>query len=80
MASARDSGADVIINARQEKRKVIDEVLKVTHGMGADATVNVSDNGQAAALACAVTKMHGTMVQIAQVNPHPKIDSGIRGP
>lgn len=57
LALARDSGADVTIDARQEKEKVVGEVMKVTGGMGADATVNVSDNGQAAALACAVTKM-----------------------
>ena len=54
---ARASGADVVVDARQEKEKVVSEVMKVTNGMGADATVNVSDNGQAAALACAVTKM-----------------------
>lgn len=64
LALARDSGADVIINARQEKKKVIDEVLKLTHGMGADATVNVSDNGQAAALACAVTKMQYVLSEL----------------
>ncbi len=57
LALARDSGADVVVDARKEKEKVVGEVMKVTHGMGADATVNVSDNGQAAALACAVTKM-----------------------
>ena len=57
LALARESGADVIVDARQEKEQVVAEVMKVTNGMGADATVNVSDNGQAAALACAVTKM-----------------------
>ena len=57
LALARDSGADVVVDAREEKKKVVGEVMKVTNGMGADATVNVSDNGQAAALACAVTKM-----------------------
>lgn len=38
---------------------------------------NVSDNVEAAALACAVTKMHGTMVQIAQPDlvpiPYPEL-------
>ena len=57
LALAKDSGADVVIDATQMKEKVVGEVMKVTNGMGADATVNVSDNGQAAALACAVTKM-----------------------
>ena len=63
---AKDSGANVIIDARQGKEKVVEEVQRVTNGMGADATVNVSDNAEAAGLSCAVTKMHGTMIQIAQ--------------
>ena len=54
---AKDSGADIVIDARQGKEKVVSEVTKFTNGMGADSTVNVSDNGQAAALACAVTRM-----------------------
>lgn len=57
LALARDSGANVTIDARQEKENVVSEVMKCTNGTGADATVNVSDNGQAAAMACAVTKM-----------------------
>ena len=57
LALARDSGADIVIDARQEKGKVVGEVMEATNGMCADATVNVSDNAQAAALACAVTKM-----------------------
>lgn len=74
---AKASGANVVIDARQGKEKVVGEVQKVTNGMGADATVNVSDNVEAAALACAVTKMHGTMVQIAQPDlvsiPYPEL-------
>lgn len=36
---------------------MVGEVMKFANEMGADATVNVSDHGEAAALACAVTKM-----------------------
>ncbi len=36
---AKASGANVVIDARQGKDKVIEEVQKVTNGMGADATV-----------------------------------------
>lgn len=68
LALAKKNGADVVVDARQEKEKVVEEVMKVTNGMGVDATVNMSDAEGAAALACAVTKMHGTMIQIAQVN------------
>lgn len=63
---AKASGANVVVDARQGKEKVVEEVKKVTNGMGADATVNVSDHAEAAGLACALTKMHGTMIQIAQ--------------
>ncbi len=67
MALARESGADVVVDARAEKGQVVRRVQEVTNGMGVDATVNVSDAEGAAALACAVTRMHGTVVQIAQV-------------
>ena len=68
LALAKESGADVIVDARLEKDQVIDLVNSVTNGTGADATVNLSDSSDAAALACAVTRMHGTMIQIAQVS------------
>ena len=67
IALAKANGADVVVDAGQEKKKVVEEVMKVTKGKGVDSTVNVSDAQGAAALACAVTKMHGTMIQIAQV-------------
>ncbi|PQE03441.1 alcohol dehydrogenase protein [Rutstroemia sp. NJR-2017a BBW] len=54
---AEDSGADVVIDARQPKEKVVEEVKNATGGMGADATINVSDHTTAAATAVAVTKM-----------------------
>ena len=57
LALAKESGADIVLDAREKQEKVVSEVLKVTNGMGAGATVNVSDSAQAAALACAVTQM-----------------------
>ncbi|KAF2108994.1 chaperonin 10-like protein [Lophiotrema nucula] len=62
----KKNGADVVVDARLGKEKVVEEVKKVTNGEGAAATVNVSDNSKAAAISCAVTAMHGTMVQVAQ--------------
>ncbi|KAI4261429.1 MAG: hypothetical protein L6R42_003370, partial [Xanthoria sp. 1 TBL-2021] len=41
-------------------------VKKVTDQKGVDSALTISDAPDAAALACAITKMHGTMVQIAQ--------------
>ncbi|KAI7034135.1 HCP-like protein, partial [Hortaea werneckii] len=61
-----ENGADVVVDARKGKAEAVKEVHAVTNGHGADATVNLSDAETAAALACAVTKMHGLMVQVAQ--------------
>jgi len=63
----KEAGADVVVDARKGKEHVVAEVQRVTAGKGADATVTISDAEGAAALACAVTKMHGVMVQVAQV-------------
>lgn len=65
---AREAGADVVVDARVGREGVVEEVRKVTGGMGADATVTIADAKDAAALGCAVTKVHGLMVQIAQVS------------
>lgn len=63
---SRAMGADVVVDAREGKEAVVKQVQEATGGAGADATVNLSDAEGAAALAAAVTRMHGTMVQIAQ--------------
>ncbi|KAF7937799.1 uncharacterized protein EAE97_007595 [Botrytis byssoidea] len=63
---AKDCGADVLVDARQDKNKVIEDVERVTGGHRANSTLNVSDHESAAATAVAVTKRHGTMIQIAQ--------------
>ncbi|EMC91465.1 hypothetical protein BAUCODRAFT_80457 [Baudoinia panamericana UAMH 10762] len=66
LALTKENGADVVVDARKGKEEAVKEVQSVTNGMGADATITLSDHPTAAGLACAVTKMHGTMVQIAQ--------------
>lgn len=65
---SKQNGADVVIDARRAKAEVIREVQTATGRGGVDGTVNVSDAKSAAATACAITKMHGKMVQIAQVS------------
>lgn len=62
----KKGGADVIIDARAGNDEVVKQVHACTASAGAAATLNVSDASPAAALACAVTRMHGTMIQIAQ--------------
>ena len=68
---SRKAGAHVVVDARKGDKAVVEEVHKVTNGAGTDATINVSDAKTAAATACAVTKLHGLMVQIAQVSTTP---------
>lgn len=60
------NGADIVVDARKGKEEAVKQVQSVTGGQGADSTVCLSDAQSAAGLACAVTKMHGVMVQIAQ--------------
>ncbi|KAI4862466.1 GroES-like protein [Hypoxylon rubiginosum] len=71
---ARECGADVVVDARQggdedkEKCKewVVAEVRRVTGGEGAHAALVLSDAEGATATAAAATRMHGTLVQVAQ--------------
>ncbi|KAF6813570.1 alcohol dehydrogenase GroES-like domain-containing protein [Colletotrichum musicola] len=62
----RRSGANIVLDARKGVEEVAEEVRKITGGPGADATINLADAEGAAALACAVTRMHGEMHQLAQ--------------
>jgi len=57
------------------RRGSLHGVREVTGGEGVDATVNVSDAKSAAGLACAITKMHAKMIQIAQVGSHLNLTS-----
>lgn len=59
-------GADLVADARDGKEAVVKQIQDATGGAGVDATVNLSDAETAASLGCAITKMHGLVVQIAQ--------------
>jgi len=59
LSLAKECGADTLIDARDGKEKAVEAVKKVTGGQCADATLGLSDHDTAAALAAAVTKMHG---------------------
>lgn len=68
----RKGGADVVIDARKGHEEVVKQVHAVTNGEGVTCTLNVSDAEDAMKTACAITKMHGTVIQIAQVRiPFP---------
>lgn len=64
----RKGGADLVVDARKGDEAVVQEVQRVTNGVGVAATVNISDAKTAAATSCAITRMHGTVVQVAQVS------------
>lgn len=62
----KKAGAEHVFDARKGKEEVVKQVQDLTGGLGADATLNLSEHETAAPLACAVTKMHGNMIQISQ--------------
>ena len=64
---SRQSGADLVVDARIGKEEVVKEVQKATGGDGCSVSITISEAPGAASLACAVTMMHGRMIQIAQV-------------
>jgi alcohol dehydrogenase, propanol-preferring len=66
IALSKEVGCEHVFDTRQGQEKVVKEVQALTGGFGVEATVNVSDHETAAALSCAVTRMHGRMIQIAQ--------------
>lgn len=62
----KKAGAEHVFDARKGKEEVVKQIQELTGGDGADATINLSEHETAAPLACAVTKMHGNMIQISQ--------------
>lgn len=62
----KKAGADHVFDARKGKDEVVKQIQEITGGQGVDATINVSEHETAAPLSCAITKMHGNMVQISQ--------------
>jgi D-arabinose 1-dehydrogenase-like Zn-dependent alcohol dehydrogenase len=66
LALCEKAGAKHVLDARHGKNKLVDQVQALTDGLGVHAAVNVSEHETAADTACAVTRMHGSMVQVAQ--------------
>ncbi|KAK3616751.1 hypothetical protein LTR56_025743 [Elasticomyces elasticus] len=67
LALSRESGADVVLDARKGTAALIEEVKKATGGGGVHAAITVSDHPTAAETACAITRHHGRMIQVAVV-------------
>ena len=67
LALTEEYGADLVVDARKGKEANVKEIQDATPGnLGVDASVTLADVESAAGLACAVTRMHGIMIQIAQ--------------
>lgn len=62
----RHAGATHVFDAREGKDVVVKKIQDLTGGLGVHASINVSEHETSADMACAVTRMHGTMVQAAQ--------------
>jgi propanol-preferring alcohol dehydrogenase len=71
---ARDEGIELskkvgcqhVFDARKGKAAVAKEVQALTEGLGVEAAINTSEHETAAPLSCAITRIHGRMVQVAQ--------------
>ncbi|KAG8528849.1 uncharacterized protein KY384_006538 [Bacidia gigantensis] len=74
---ARECGADVVVDARKGTKEVVEAVKGVTGGEGVEVAINVSGADEAAALSCAMTRVHGTVIQLAQPTevkiPYPEL-------
>jgi alcohol dehydrogenase, propanol-preferring len=66
VALCKKAGAKHVFDARDGTEKVVEQVQKLTDGLGVHAAINVSEHESSADMACAITRMHGTMVQTAQ--------------
>ena len=62
----KKAGAKHVFDARVGKEKVVEQVQKLSDGLGVHASINVSEHETSADMACAIARMHGTMVQTAQ--------------
>ena len=62
----KKAGAEHVFDAREGSEKVVEGVQALTDGLGVEAAINVSEHESSAPLACAITRMHGTVVQTAQ--------------
>ena len=63
---AQSCGTDLILDARDGPTSVVGAARAATGGFGADCTISMSFARESPALACAITKMHGTVIQVAE--------------
>ncbi|OQV09351.1 hypothetical protein CLAIMM_13481 [Cladophialophora immunda] len=61
----RQTGAKHVVDAREGQGMVVSQVRAITGGPGADSTINLSGHPTALVSACAVTRAHGTVTQVA---------------
>lgn len=66
LALSKKAGAQHVLDAREGKEETVKKVQALTDGLGVECTINVSEHETSAPLSCAITRMHGLMVQVSQ--------------
>ncbi|KAH8898595.1 GroES-like protein [Thozetella sp. PMI_491] len=66
LSLAKSCGVDVLLDARDDKTALVSAARAATGGFGADCTISLSFARESPALACAITKMHATVIQVAE--------------
>ncbi len=64
---SRESGADLVVDARKGKDAMVEEVMKAT-GTGVGSVLELSGHPSAAETGAAITRNHGRFVQVAIVS------------
>ena len=68
IALSKKVGCPHVFDARKGKEALVKDVQALTEGLGVEAAINTSEHETAAGFSCAITRMHGRMVQVAQPN------------
>ena len=66
LSLAKSCGTDYLFDVRDGPASVIAAARAATDGFGADCTISMSFARESPALACAITRMHGTVLQVAE--------------
>lgn len=61
----KKAGARHVIDSRAGRENLVAQVRTITGGPGTDCTLNVSGHPTALTEACAITRNHGTVIQVA---------------
>ena len=74
---AKQFGADVTINAKESKEKVLDEIMTITNNRGVDVVIEVTGEPSVINQGLKMTRVGGTYILLGAIYPnnHATIDS-----